>query len=317
MGVATRQVARWPACCRVDWTVLVEKADITADVVVALLREQFPHWADMPVRPVDADGNINSSFRLGDELLVRLPSLDVVDVDKEHRWLPILGKQLPLPIPQPVARGQPSGLFPRVWSVYRWLDGLTADRRPPADRVVFAVDIAAFLGALHRIDATEGPAPGEHSFWRGGPLTHYSRQTREAIAELGDAINVPAATSVWDAAVSALYTGEPVWVHGDLAPHNLLVRDGRLSGVIDFGASAVGDPACDTVLAWTFLDGESRRAFREGLPVDHDTWVRGRGWAIWWALYILAWYPGANPPFTRQCQRVVADVIAEHEAGSM
>lgn len=292
----------------------MDKADITADVVVALLREQLPHWANLPVRPVDFDGNVNSSFRLGEELLVRLPSLDVLDADKEHRWLPILAKQLPLPIPQPVAMGQPSSRFPRVWSVYRWLDGETADRRPPADRVAFAVDVAAFLEALHRIDATAGPAPGEHSFWRGGPLTHYSRQIRKAIAELGDVINTTGATSVWNAAINAPYTRPPVWVHGDLAAHNLLVRDGRLSAVIDFGALAVGDPACDTVLAWTFLDGECRRAFRQRLPVDHDTWVRGRGWAIWWALYILAWYPEANPPFTLQCQRVLADVIAEHQA---
>lgn len=292
----------------------MEKADITADVVVALLRDQFPHWANLPVRPVDFDGNVNSSFRLGAELLVRLPSLDVLDVDKEHRWLPILAKQLPLPIPQPVAKGQPSSLFPRVWSVYRWLDGETADRRPPADRVAFAVDIAAFLEALHRVDATDGPAPGEHSFWRGGPLTHYSGQTRNAIAELGDVIDTAGATSVWNAAINAPYAGPPVWVHGDLAAHNLLVRDGRLSGVIDFGALAAGDPACDTVLAWTFLDGESRRAFRQRWSVDHDTWVRGRGWAIWWALYILAWYPDANPSFTLQCQRVLTDVIAEHQA---
>ena len=302
-----------------SWTSLaavVEKADITVDVVVALLREQFPQWADLPVRPVDVDGNDNTSFRLGDELLVRLPSHDryVLGVEKEHRWLPVLAKQLPLPIPQPLAKGEPSDVFRRVWSVYRWLDGETAGSNPPADRVAFAEDVAAFLDALYRIDATGGPAAGEQSFWRGAPLSRYDRQTRKAIADLGDAIDADAATAVWDAALGTPYTKEPVWVHGDVAQNILLVRDGCLSAVIDFGTSAVGDPACDTVLAWTFLDGESREAFRERLPVDHDTWVRGRGWAIWKALITLAWNSQASPAFTHECQRVVVDVFAEHHA---
>ena len=295
----------------------VEKADITVDVVGALLREQFPQWAELPVRPVEVDGWDNTSFRLGDDLLVRLPSHEryVLGVEKEHRWLPVLARQLPLPIPRPVAKGAPSeGVFPRVWSVHRWLDGDTAGAAPPADRVQFAVDVAAFLEALYRIDATGGPPAGEQSFWRGASLSRYDRQTRKAIADLGDAIDADAATSVWDAALGAPYDEDAVWVHGDVAQNNLLVRGGRLSAVIDFGTSAVGDPACDTVLAWTFLDGQSREAFRDRLPVDHDTWVRGRGWAIWKALITLAWNPHGHPPFTAECKRVLADVIAEHQA---
>lgn len=296
---------------------VVEKADITVDVVVALLSEQFPHWADLPVRAVDVDGNDNTSFRLGDEFLVRLPSHEryVLGVEKEHRWLPVLAKQLPLPIPEPVAKGEPSeGVFPRVWSIYRWLDGETAGSAPPDDRVRFAVDVAAFLDALYRIDTTGGPAAGEQNFWRGAPLVLYDRQTREAIADLGESIDPDAATSVWEAALGTPYTKDPVWVHGDVAQNNLLVRDGRLSGVIDFGTSAVGDPACDTVMAWTFLSGESRDAFRDRLPVEHDTWVRGRGWAMWKALITLAWNPQNHPAFTQECERVLIDVIADHAA---
>src|SRR2546423_1912969 len=146
---------------------------------------------------------MNSSFRVGDQLVVRLPGPHVLDVDKEHRWLPTLAKELPLPIPKPVAKGRPGSVFPRGWSIYRWLDGETADRTLPAERTVLAVDVAAFLGALYRIDTTGGPAAGEHSFWRGGPLTHYDQETRKAIADLADAIDGTAATSVWDAAVNA------------------------------------------------------------------------------------------------------------------
>ena len=295
----------------------MDKRDITVDVVAALLRAQFPHWADLPVRAVEVDGNDNTSFRLGDELLVRLPSHDryVAGVEKEHRWLRVLAEHLPLPIPEPVALGRPDeSIFPRPWSVYRWIEGEVAGANPPSDRTAFAADVAAFLSALYRVDATGGPEAGEQSFWRGAPLHRYDRQTRKAIADLGDRVPTDEVTAVWDAALSAPYDGAPVWVHGDVAQNNLLVRDGRLCGVIDFGTSAVGDPACDTVLAWTFLDGDSRRAYRELLPVDRDTWKRGRGWALWKALITLAWNPFPPTAFAEECRRVVADVVDEHEA---
>jgi aminoglycoside phosphotransferase (APT) family kinase protein len=201
-----------------------------------------------------------------------------------------------------------------LWSIYRWIDGETAGSSPPADRVRFAVDVAAFLRALYCVDATGGPPAGEQSFWRGAPVSRYDRQTRKAIADLGEVIDADAATAVWESALHAPYTGPSVWVHGDVAPNNLLVRDGRLRAVIDFGTSAVGDPACDTVLAWTFLDGDSRTAFRERLQVDHDTWARGRGWAIWKALITLAWNPLAPPAYVQECERVLTDLIAEHQA---
>ena len=294
----------------------MDKADITVDVATDLVRDQFPQWAGRAVRPVEVDGNDNTSFRLGDDLLVRLPSHEryVAGVEKEHRWLPVLAPQLPLPIPKPVAKGAPSERFPRIWSVYEWLDGDVAGVAPPADRVAFAEDVADFLAALQRVDASDGPAAGEQSFWRGAPLERYDRQTRKAIADLGPSVDGAAATAVWEAALDAPHRGEPVWVHGDVAVNNLLVRNGRLAAVIDFGTSAVGDPACDTVLAWTFLDGASRAAFRARLPVDPATWRRGRGWAIWKALITLAWNPSASPAFTQECERVVADVLAEHAA---
>jgi len=293
----------------------VDTRDITAAVVERLVREQFPRWADLPVRPVDLDGNDNTSFRLGEPLVARLPSHEryVAGVEKEHRWLPYLGPHLPLPVPEPVATGRPSaGVFPRPWSIYRWLDGQPAGTAVPADRVRFARDVAGFLEVLYRVDPSGGPAPGEQNSWRGGALTRYDRQTRRAVADLDGRIDAGAALAVWDAAIAAPSTGPPVWVHGDVAANNLLVRDGCLAAVIDFGTCAVGDPACDTVLAWTFLDGASRRAFRERLPVDDGTWARGRGWALWKALVTVARNPDADPVFTAECHRVLATVIAEH-----
>ena len=150
-----------------------------------------------------------------------------------------------------------------------------------------ATDLAAFLAALYEIDPAGGPVAREHSFFRGGPLATYDHDTREAIAALDGEIETQAATEVWEAALTAAWHGPAVWVHGDVTASNLLVVDGCLSAVIDFGCSAVGDPACDLTMAWTFFHGDSRDAFRSRLALDDATWARARGWALWKALITL------------------------------
>jgi aminoglycoside phosphotransferase (APT) family kinase protein len=268
----------------------VQKWDITAAAAAELVASQFPRWADLAVVPVPLDGWDNTTFRLGDELCVRLPSADryVPQIEKEHRWLPILSRQLPLPIPEPVALGAPGTRFPRPWSVYRWIEGEPAREDRIADETQFAAGLALFLAALQIIDASDGPAPGMHNFWRGGPLAVYDEQTRESIDVLGDEINRDAVTEAWELALDTSWNRLPVWVHGDVAPSNLLVADGGLRAVIDFGCAAVGDPACDVVMAWTYFDGEGREAFRNGLSLDAATWARGRGWALGKAVRTLA-----------------------------
>jgi aminoglycoside phosphotransferase (APT) family kinase protein len=255
-----------------------------------LVAAQFPQWADLPVAPVELDGWDNTTFRLGDELSVRLPSADayVPQVDKEHHWLPLLGPQLPLPIPEPVARGRPSDVFPRPWSVYRWIDGDQATAEHLTDLERFAANLADFLAALYRIDPAGGPPAGRHNFFRGGPLAVYDNDTREAISALVNEIDTDAAATLWGDALAAAWHGPSVWVHGDVAASNLLVVDGRLAAVLDFGCAGVGDPACDLVISWTLFTGESRAAFRNGLHPDDATWTRGRGWALWKALLTLA-----------------------------
>lgn len=262
------------------------KRDITPFVVRELLREQFAQWANLPIEPVELDGWDNTTFRLGTGLSVRLPSADmyVPQVDKEHRWLPVLAPFLPLDIPEPLARGLPGSGFPRPWSVYRWLEGSYARIDRISDLTAFATALAEFLAALYAIDATDGPAAGEHSFSRGGPVATWDPETRAAIADLGDDINAEAATQAWEAALDSTWTSRPVWVHGDITAANLLVLEGRLSAVIDFGCSAVGDPACDLTIAWTLFEKSSRDAFQERIQMDRDTWARARGWALWKAL---------------------------------
>ncbi len=293
-----------------------DKVPIDASLVRRLVSTQFPQWAHLPIRPVELGGWDNRTFHLGYRMTVRLPSAAAyaLQVEKEHHWLPRLAPHLPLPIPVPLAMGQPADGYPWHWSVYRWLDGEVASIECIADLRQFAIDLAEFLVALYRIDATGGPPSGPQNFYRGGSLTVYDDETRQAIAALEGAIDTKAATAVWEAALAATWRGSPVWVHGDVAAGNLLVRDGRLSAVIDFGTSGVGDPACDLAIAWTLLAGESRETFRAALPLDDGTWTRGRGWTLWKALITLAALPDANALAASASRRIADHVLAELRA---
>jgi aminoglycoside phosphotransferase (APT) family kinase protein len=283
----------------------VEVPAIDEQLARRLIDRQFPQWAGLPIAAVEFGGVDNRTFRLGEDMTVRLPSGEwyALQVAKEQRWLPRLAPQLPLPIPAPLAKGEPDAGYPFSWSVYRWLEGENASAGTIGDMTAFATTLASFLRALRGADVTGGPAPGRHNFYRGGPLSTYADETVRAIASLGEAIDTDAVTTVWDDAVAATWNGEPVWFHGDVAAGNLLVRDGRLAAVIDFGTSGVGDPACDVVIAWTLLDGSSRDAFRRGLGVDPATWSRGRGWALWKALITFE----SDPISRRVIERVLAD----------
>ena len=288
---------------------------IDAALARRLLVEQFPQWADLPIKRVELDGWDNRTFRLGNDMAVRLPSAEAyaAQVEKEHRWLPRLAPLLPLPIPVPLAMGMPAESFPWHWSVYRWLDGEVATIGSIDDLPLFATTLGRFLDVLQHIDPADGPPPGRHTFFRGGPLTTYDAQTRDTIAALHGKIDAHAATAVWEAALAATWHDAPVWVHGDVAPSNLLVRKGQLSAVIDFGCSGVGDPACDLVIAWTVFSGESREEFRAALPLDAATWARGRGWALWKALITLAQHMNTNPIEAGKARRVIDEVLADHE----
>lgn len=287
---------------------------ITVDLVERLIAEQFPQWARLPVRPVDLDGWDNRTFRLGDEMSVRLPSAEGYSgqVPKEHAWLPRLAPLLPLPIPAPLAMGRPGQGYPWRWSVYKWLDGHPATLTGVADKTQFAADLARFLRTLYALDPRGGPPPGPHSFYRGAAPAVYDAEARRAMATLEGEIDMAAAMDAWEAALASTWNRPPVWIHGDVAVGNLLVRDGRLAAVIDFGCSAVGDPSCDLVIAWTFLDGETRNVFRSILPFDAGTWARGRGWALWKALITLEQYLGTDPARASEARRVIEAVLADH-----
>lgn len=294
----------------------VERSEITPELAAGLIADQFPQWADLPVRPVDLSGWDNVTFRLGDKLSVRLPSGKgyVPQVSKEHRWLPVLAPRLPLPIPVALAQGAPGRGYPWPWSVYAWLDGEPAETTTVADLEVFAVDLAEFLTALYRINTTGGPRVGYDTCYFGVPLEHWDSQTREAISELGGDIDGRLATDVWNTALASVWHGPDSWFHGDVSPGNLLVKDGRLRAVIDFGIAGIGDPACDTAIAWTFFYGDSRKAYQSILPADDATWARGRGWALWKALITAVHGGPAGPQERTRSMRVIDGVLTDYRA---
>ena len=259
---------------------------IDVELARHLIQSQFPECAHLAITQVLPGGNDNRTFRLGDELAIRMPSAEgyAASVAKEQRWLPVIARHVPLPVPEPVATGAPDDRYPLPWSINRWMPGRSALETPPGDTITFARDLAQFLRALQTVPTAGAPLAGAHSFFRGADPVHYDDETRRAIRGLGTAIDGLLATRLWEEGIAATYTREPVWFHGDVATGNLLVRDGRLSAVIDFGTSGVGDPACDLYIAWTSLDPAARTAFRNELAVDDGMWARGRAWTLWKAL---------------------------------
>ena len=302
-----------------------DEREITPALVGRLVARQFPRWADLPVTPVPSTGTVNAMFRLGDDMAVRLPRVPggVEDVEREHDWLPYLAPRLPVPVPQVLGRGAPApdDGYPWPWTVLRWLDGTNPVVGALSAPEELAYGLARFVAALRRVDADGGPPA-----YRGGPLSCLDAATRDALAQL-DALRAQGLADLQDLDVSALrgtwgralaapvWQGRPVWVHSDLMPGNLLVRDdGRLGAVIDFGTLGVGDPACDMVAAWFVLPPRARAHFRASLtdadgtdadgthPVLTDAdeealWERGRGWALSMAALQYPYYRETNPPF--------------------
>ena len=290
-----------------------DELDIDTALVRRLLAEQFPHWAGLPLERVEPSGTDNAIYRLGGDLVARLPRRERTEVTlrKERAWLPRLAPHLPLAVPLPLAEGTPADGYPWAWSVYRWLEGETAIVEPIADLVRAAHDLARFVAALQQIDTAGGPAPGEHNFFRGEPLGARDASVRASIASLGTEIDARVVEAAWEAALDAgEWQRAPAWIHGDLDGRNLLVERGRLSAVIDFGSLGVGDPACDVMVAWKVFSAETRDVFRSTLCVDDATWARARGWALSQALGALAYYTlETNAVLVHEARRWLAEVL--------
>jgi aminoglycoside phosphotransferase (APT) family kinase protein len=282
-----------------------DELDLDEALVRRLLREQFPEWADLPLRRVEPGGTVNAIFRLGDELALRLPRREgpTEPGSDELEWLPRLAPLLPVEIPVPVAQGRPSGAYPWFWEIHTWVEG---ELVPVAeiDAIQAARDLARLVRALQQV-SPDGAPEG-----RGVPLAAREESFRHWFARFhGD----PAVAELWERALAAPpWDGPPVWHHGDLDVRNWLVRDGRIRGVIDWGAMGVGDPAADVMVAWKLHSAEARDELRRSLPTDDATWERARGWVVWQSVAALAYYtPSNNPILHAEAQAWLELVLSE------
>ena len=261
---------------------------LNPDLARRLIAEQFPEYASLPIVDVEKQGHDNRTYRLRHHMLIRMPTAAdcALKVPKEQELLPRLAKRLSLSIPAPIKMGNPSSDYPYPFSIYKWLPGKSINLLMTDQyKEQLAFDLAKFLKELQAISGVEGLEPGQHNWWRGDHVSVYDKGAREQIAELAEIIDPSKALALWDRASATKWDKKPVWIHGDFAIGNILMEDGKLSAVIDFGSAAVGDPACDLVIAWTYLSGKSREIFIDEMDMDQDTWLRARAWALWKATF--------------------------------
>ncbi|MEO1046539.1 MAG: aminoglycoside phosphotransferase family protein [Pseudomonadota bacterium] len=276
-----------------------------------LMEKQFPQWKALDIERIEPGGWDNHSFRLGSDRLVRLPSAEryAFQVAREQQWLPHLAPHLPLAIPEPLAEGRASAIYPWPWSVHRWIAGAV----PPRDTICHRTDIAHMLA--HFLIALQGApvadAPMDNPFGRGQSPRLYDAAAREAINRLVDWLDAERAIAVWERALLSDWQEDPIWVHGDISLGNLLWDGDQLVAVIDFGNMAIGDPSCDLVAAWTIFEAAARETFRDAFALDAACWSRARGWALWKALITLAAIADKRSAKALGQLRIIDAVIAD------
>jgi aminoglycoside phosphotransferase (APT) family kinase protein len=282
-------------------------------LVRRLIAGQFPQWAGLAVQRWPSGGTVNAMYRLGEDMVVRLPLVQggAKDVSLEQRWLPRLAPLLSARIPELLGAGEPAQGYPWPWSVYRWLAGEHPEAGRLSEPVLLAGDLAAFVTAMRSITL-----PGAPKAHRGGPVASLDPDTKAAIEKLRaipqEDVDCDAVASVWEQTLRCPgWDGPPVWLHADLMPGNVLIDGGRLAAVIDFGCIGAGDPACDLFPAWNLLPPHGREVFREALAVDDATWIRGRGRTLSQALIALPYYRRTNPAMAHNARYVIRAVLEE------
>ena len=288
--------------------------EMDENLVHTLLKSQSPHWANLPLKAIVHSGMDNALFRLGREYVVRLPRIEwvpgsiVKSINKEYEWVPKIARFLKVPISEPLFKGNPNQSYPWSWMVTKWNEGHNPDLEKENEYEPLAKDLADFLNALHGIALTNGP-----SSRRGVPLKGVDAETRKALSELEGEIDIQSVTHLLDQLSNVpSWSKNPVWIHGDFLPGNILIQNNRLSAVIDFSDVGMGDPACDLIIAWSLLKSHSRKIFRENLEnIDDDTWERGRGWALSIALIMLPYYKKSNPVLAALAKRMIENVLCD------
>lgn len=291
----------------------MKQLDISPDLAHKLIAEQFPEFVDLPIISVEKQGHDNRTYRLGNDMLIRMPTAEsyALKVPKEQALLPQLAPHLTISIPVPIKMGAASQDYPYPFSIYKWLEGASINLLDVDDNCLekLAFDLARFLKELQSIDSVAGPTPGQHNWWRGDHVSVYDKGAREQIAKLSNVIDADKAIQLWRKACKTQWNRPPVWIHGDIAIGNILLKEGKLSAIIDFGGMGLGDPACDLVIAWTFFKGNARNIFIQEMVLDEDTWLRTKAWALWKATYELCQITDQNSPEACVHKRIIRDVL--------
>ena len=290
---------------------------VDEELLRQLLQDQFPSLATLELLAVDSDGTDNWLFRLGGDLLVRLPRRPsaALQSSKVHDWLPRLAPALPLRVPTPVSAGSACDAFPWPWSICSWIEGLPAEPISLSGSIEAAVQLGLFVRALQNQEAGSGPPPGEHNSFRGEALLARDEFVRQNLAAIEDPSMRDSAHAVWREALNAEpYFEAPKWIHGDLLPSNLLVDQETLVAVIDFGLLAAGDPACDLMAGWTLFNADARDAFRATVGADEAAWSRGRGWALAFAAVAYPYYKPLGHPLATVAARTMREVLSSKSA---
>lgn len=289
---------------------------INASMVKHLIDSQCPQWTHLPIQYVESSGTDNALFRLGSDYIIRLPRLDGgrPNIEKEWEWLPKLAPMLKTPISVPVYKGEPSQDYPYYWTIARWHEGRVPDFELNDDYEYLAKDLAFFINELHAIQLTDGPKSR-----RGVPLNTpaLDLETRQATSQLQDEVDVDRVTELWNKLSQIRYwDNDPVWIHGDLLPGNILIQNQRLSAVIDFSDVGLGDPATDLIPAWCLFSARSRAIFKQHLKtLDENTWQRGKGRALSMALIILPYYKNTNKVLADIARKMIAQILEDTSDG--
>jgi aminoglycoside phosphotransferase (APT) family kinase protein len=285
----------------------VDEIMTDVELIRRLMAAQFSKWAELEITPVLSSGTDNAMYRLGDDMVVRMPRRPGMEdvVEREQRWLPLLASHLPVAIPVPLGMGQPGEGYPYHWSIYRWLEGVNPVVGEIADPYRLARELAGVIRAMQRVEVRDAPPVGK-------TLAERDEQVRRDIEALRDEINADTVTTVWEKALTLPdYDGPPVWVHGDIAPGNLLLIDDRLSALIDFSGVGIGDPSIDMQVAWNLLPRKARATLKEALEVDDTTWHRARARALAQALVQIPYYKETNIPLATNARHVIREVLTE------
>lgn len=289
---------------------------INIDFVIKLIDDQFPEYNNLPIKEVQEQGWDNRTYRIGTNKLIRLASAEYysIKIPKEQKYLPLIAPYLTTNISKPIKIGKPNSLYPFNFAIYEWIDGTSANLLKFNDKnlEMIATDLVNFLNELHSIDNLDGPAPGKHNGWGGADLQLFDKDTKNQIDKLSNVINKTKSLDLWRKAKNSKWNKKPVWIHGDFYFGNFLIKNNRLTGVIDFGGMAKGDPAKDLGIAWTFLKNRSREIFKNKIKYDLDTWIRAKGWVLWKATFELCKTKNKTSEYANSQKKIIKDILKDN-----